>query len=378
MLVLMNFSILKCTEFLGSVSSFLPSQTASGLSVLLGVLLSVLYTEVMKNRIPTYPQFARRFVIIAFAFVAICAQSVGIAAEPYPSKPIRIIVTFVPGGGADILARYLAQALTKSLGQNVVVENKPGAGGLLGVEAGLAAPADGYTLTLVSSSYTVNPSLYKLKFDPLADITPIVQVSQGPLLVVANNALPIKTLADFVALAKTKPGQLNYASSGQGSALHLGAALFGDMAGITMNHVPYKGGGAALTDLMANQIDVYFAATASSVPLVKTGRLKALAVTGTSRIAALPEVPTIAESGYVGYDVTLWYGLIGPKGLPADIVAKLNTEVNRVLAQKETPQKLENDGAVVAGGTASHFQNVIRKEVQMWRTVVTKLGVKIE
>jgi tripartite-type tricarboxylate transporter receptor subunit TctC len=332
----------------------------------------------MNNSSPTFPHLVRRIVVSALALIAISAQSVGIAAEPYPSKPIKIIVTFVPGGGADILARYLAQALTKSLGQNVVVENKPGAGGLLGVEAGLAASADGYTLTLVSSSYTVNPSLYKLKFDPLNDITPIVQVSQGPLLVVANNSLPIKTLADFVALAKTKPGQLNYASSGQGSALHLGAALFGDMAGITMNHVPYKGGGAALTDLMANQIDVYFAATASSVPMVKSGRLRALAVTGTSRIAALPDVPTIDESGFKGYDVNLWYGLIGPKGLPSEIVARLNTEVNKVLAQKETPQKLENDGAVIAGGSAAHFQNVIRKEVQMWRTVVTKLGVKIE
>lgn len=332
----------------------------------------------MNNSSLTAPQLVRRFVVIVFTLFFLIAQSVGIAAEPYPSKPIKIIVTFVPGGGADILARYLAQALTKSLGQNVVVENKPGAGGLLGVEAGLAAAADGYTLTLVSSSYTVNPSLYKLKFDPIADITPIVQISQGPLLLVTNNALPIKSLADFVALAKTKPGQLNYASSGQGSALHLSAAMFGDMAGITMNHVPYKGGGAALTDLMANQIDVYFAATASSVPLVKTGRLKALAVTGASRIAALPEVPTIAESGYAGYDVTLWYGLIGPKGLSADIVAKINTEVNKVLAQKETPQKLENEGAVIAGGTPGYFQGVIRKEVQMWRTVVAKLGVKIE
>ncbi len=296
-------------------------------------------------------------------------------ADGYPSKPIKLIVTFVPGGGADILARYLAQALTTSLGKPVLVDNKPGAGGLIGIQAGLSAPADGYTLTLISSSYTVNPSLYKLKFDPVNDMTPIVQASKGPLLVVVNASQSIKSLADFVAKAKSKPAQLTYASSGLGSALHLGAALFADQAGISINHVPYKGGGAALNDLLANQIDIYFAATASALPLVQSGKLQALAVTGTKRIPALPDTPTIEEQGYKGYDVTLWYGLIGPKGMPHDLVDKINSEVNTILIKKDTATRFEADGAIPSGGTPAEFKAIIRKEIELWNKVVTKIGI---
>ena len=296
-------------------------------------------------------------------------------ADVYPSKPIKLIVTFVPGGGADILARYLAQALTTSLGKPVLVDNKPGAGGLIGIQAGLSAPADGYTLTLISSSYTVNPSLYKLKFDPVNDMTPIVQASKGPLLVVVNASQSIKSLADFVAKAKSKPAQLTYASSGLGSALHLGAALFADQAGISINHVPYKGGGAALNDLLANQIDIYFAATASALPLVQSGKLQALAVTGTKRIPALPDTPTIEEQGYKGYDVTLWYGLIGPKGMPQDLVDKINSEVNAILIKKDTATRFEADGAIPSGGTPAEFKAIIRKEIELWNKVVTKIGI---
>ena len=296
-------------------------------------------------------------------------------ADVYPSKPIKLIVTFVPGGGADILARYLAQALTTSLGKPVLVDNKPGAGGLIGIQAGLSAPADGYTLTLISSSYTVNPSLYKLKFDPVNDMTPIVQASKGPLLVVVNASQSIKSLADFVAKAKSKPAQLTYASSGLGSALHLGAALFADQAGISINHVPYKGGGAALNDLLANQIDIYFAATASALPLVQSGKLQALAVTGTKRIPALPDTPTIEEQGYKGYDVTLWYGLIGPKGMPHDLVDKINSDDNTILIKKDTATRFEADGAIPSGGTPAEFKAIIRKEIELWNKVVTKIGI---
>ena len=315
--------------------------------------------------------------LMAAAWVLSLLPATGLA-QTYPARPIKLIVTFVPGGGADIIGRYLAQHLTTALGQPVIVENKPGAGGVLGVEAGLAAPADGYTLTLISSSYTVNPSLYKLKFDAVNDITPIVQVSQGPLLVVVHPAFPAKSIQELVSLGKSRPGQLNYASSGQGSALHLGAALFADAAGFKMNHVPYKGGGAALNDLVGGQVDLYFAATASALPLVKAGKLRPLAVTGVRRIAALPDTPTVAESGFPGYDVTLWYGLIGPKGMPADVVNRLNTEVNKVLARKETPAKLEVDGASTAGGTPAQFQAIVTREIDLWRRIVTKLGVKPE
>lgn len=301
-----------------------------------------------------------------------------VQAGEYPDKPIRLIVTFVPGGGADIIARYIAQGLTQALGQPVLVENKAGAGGVVGIEAGLAAAPDGYTFTLVSSSYTVNPSLYKLRFDPVTDMTPVVQVSRGPLLAVVHPALPVRTLQELAALGKSKPGQLNYASSGQGSALHLGAAWFADAAGFTMTHVPYKGGGAALNDLLAQQVDVYFAATASALPLVKSGKLRALAVTTRERIAALPQVPTVAESGYKDYEVTLWYGLIGPKGLPAEIVQRINSEVNKILQTRETAAKLEIDGASPAGGSAAQFQAIIRREIGVWRSVVGRLGIKPE
>ena len=309
-----------------------------------------------------------------FIFCAMACFSV-LGADVYPSKPIKLIVTFVPGGGADILARYLAQALTNALGKPVLVDNKPGAGGLIGIQAGLSAPADGYTLTLISSSYTVNPSLYKLKFDPVNDMTPIVQASKGPLLVVVNSSQHIKTLADFVLKAKSKPAQLTYASSGLGSALHLGAALFADQAGISINHVPYKGGGAALNDLLANQIDIYFAATASALPLVQSGKLQALAVTGTKRIPALPDTPTIEEQGFKGYDVTLWYGLIGPKGMPQDLVDKINSEVNAILIKKDTATRFEADGAIPSGGTPAEFKTIIRKEIELWNKVVTKIGI---
>jgi tripartite-type tricarboxylate transporter receptor subunit TctC len=315
--------------------------------------------------------------LAAAAGIAISFHTFALA-DTWPSKPIRLIVTFVPGGGADIIGRYVAKHLGDALGQPVVVDNKPGAGGLIGVQAGLAAPADGYTFVLISSSYTVNPSLYKLKFDPVNDITPVVQVSKGPLLVVVNPKLPATNLKELVALGKAKPDTLNYASSGQGSLLHLAAAQFADEAGFDMRHVPYKGGGAALTDLVAGQVDVYFAATASALPHVKAGKLRPLAVTTEERIPALPNVPTIAESGLKGYEATLWYGIIAPKGLPPEILRRMNVEVNKVLALKETPAKLEVDGAVPGGGSPADFQAVIAREIPKWGKVVRKIGIQPE
>lgn len=302
----------------------------------------------------------------------------GVAHADYPERPIRLIVTFVPGGGADLLARYLGQALTADLKQTVVVENRPGAGGMIGVETGRTAPADGYTLTLISSSYTVNPSLYRMTFDPVADITPIVQVSRGPLLVVANPGFAPNTVSELVDYAKQHPGAINYASSGQGSVIHLANELFNRRAGVQMTHIPYKGGGNAQNDLMAGQVQLYFAATASALPHVAAGKMKALAVTTPNRIAALPNVPTIAESGLPGFDATLWYGLIGPKNLPAPIVDKLNAAVNRALQTPEAREKLLADGAEPAGGTPEQFTTAIRNEISQWSQVVQDLGIKPE
>jgi tripartite-type tricarboxylate transporter receptor subunit TctC len=294
----------------------------------------------------------------------------------YPDKPIRIIVTFVAGGGADVLARYMAKEMAEVLGQPVVVENRTGAGGLIGVEAGLAAAPDGYTLTLISSSYTVNPSLYKLKFDPLKDITPVVRVSAGPMLAVTSTKSGIKTVPELIAAAKKAPGAINFASSGQGSVIHLANELFNQRADIKMTHIPYKGGGNALVDLIANQVDLYFAATASALPHVRTGKINAVAVTTPDRIQALPNVPTIAESGFPGYEATLWYGLIGPKGMPNDIVQKLNLVVNDILKKPAAREKIQADGAEPAGGSSAEFLEIIGRETQIWGKVVRDIGIQ--
>src|SRR6185503_14810220 len=306
------------------------------------------------------------------------AFSLASPAQQYPSKPVRIVVPFAPGGGSDFIARFMAQRLTAGLGQQVIVENKPGAGGMLGITQGVQSPADGYTLTLIASSYTVNPSIYKFTFDPVSDITPIIQLSQGPLLVVVRPSLPVKSTQDLIALAKAKPGQLNFASSGQGSVIHMATELFQSMAGVKMNHIPYKGTGPALTDTIGGQTDVFFSSTATAVPHVQSGKLKAIAVTSAKRIPALPEVPTVSESGLPGYEVILWHGLIGPKGLPKEVVDRINGEVNKSLKQAETAAQLENDGVAPAGGTAVQFAATIKKEIGVWRKVASDAGVKPE
>jgi tripartite-type tricarboxylate transporter receptor subunit TctC len=291
---------------------------------------------------------------------------------------VRIVVPFAPGGGSDFIARFMAQRLTGGLGQQVIVENKPGAGGMLGIEQGVKSPADGYTLTLIASSYTVNPSIYKFSFDPVADITPIIQLSQGPLLVVVRPSLPVNSTQELIALAKAKPGQINFASSGQGSVIHMATELFQSMAGIKMNHIPYKGTGPALTDTIGGQTDVFFSSTATAVPHVQSGKLRALAVTSAKRIPALPSVPTVGESGVKGYEVVLWHGLIGPKGLPRPIVNRINSEATNALRLKETAQQLQNDGVSPAGGTPEQFLAQIKKEIVVWRKVAADAGVKAE
>jgi len=310
--------------------------------------------------------------------LAAALLSLPVLAQTYPVKPVRIVVPFAPGGGSDFIARFTAQRLTESLGKQVIVENRPGAGGLLGIEAGVRADPDGYTLTLIASSYTVNPALYPLKFAPVNDITPVVQLSQGPMLVVVNPKLPVKTVQDLIGLAKSKPGQISFASAGQGSITHMAAELFISLAGLRMIHIPYKGTGPALTDTIGGQTDVLFSSTATALPQVKAGRLRAVAVTTATRLAAEPNVPTLAESGVAGYDVPLWHGLIGPKGLPRPVVERINAEVGKILRLKETADQLQTDGVSPAGGTPEEFRERIQKEIALWRKVVADTGVKVE
>lgn len=315
---------------------------------------------------------------LTLVLAALCALPSLAMAQEWPAKPVKILVPFAPGGGSDFIARYIARRLSEELKQPFIVDNKPGAGGNIGTEQGIKSPPDGYTLTLIASSYTVNPSVYKLNFDPVNDITPIIQVSQGPLVIVANAKLPVKTLKEFVAMAKAKPNEINFASSGPGSIVHAASELFNQRAGIKMTHVPYKGSGPALTDTIAGQTQVFFSSASTAVPHVQGGKLIALAVTTSKRIPALPDVPTVAEQGVANYDVTLWHGLIGPKGMPPEIVAKINGAVTRALKLKETEEQLKNDGVSPAGGTPQQFGQIIKNEIELWRKVVNDANIKAD
>ena len=300
------------------------------------------------------------------------------AAQEWPSKAVKIVVPFAPGGGSDFIARYVARRLSEELKQPFIVENKPGAGGNIGTEQGIKSPPDGYTLTLIASSYTVNASVYKLNFDPINDITPIIQVSQGPLVIVVNPKVPAKDLKELVALAKAKPDEVNYASSGPGSIVHAASELFNMTAGTKMTHVPYKGSGPALTDTIAGQTQVFFSSASTAVPHIAGGKLRAVAVTTKKRIPALPDVPTVAEQGIANYDVTLWHGLIGPKGMPPEVVAKVNAAVTRALKLKETEEQLKNDGVAPAGGSPQQFADTIKREIDSWAKVVKAANIKAD
>ena len=309
----------------------------------------------------------------AMAFAAPLA-----GAQQYPAKPVRIVVPFAPGGGSDFTARLMAQKLTERLGSAFIVENRPGAGGNLGAETVVRAPADGYTLLLISASYTVNPSVYKLTFDPINDITPIIRLSGGPYVVAVHPSVPANTLADFVALARKQPNKLAFGSSGNGSVMHVSTAYFLDNAKIQVLHVPYKGTGPALQDTIGGQVQLIFGAVPTTLPHVKAGKLRALAVTTAKRIAAAPELPTIAESGYPDYEVINWHGLVGPKGLAAGIVERLNGEVNQILKSEDFQKLLASDGLEPVGGSPGEFAEILKKEAARWNKVVQQAGIKIE
>jgi|SRR6267142_501215 len=314
-------------------------------------------------------------VALRYALAATAVVAAPLSAEPYPAKPVKLLVPLPPGGASDFVGRVIAQRLTAGLGQPVVVENKSGAGGLIGAEAGVKSQPDGYTLTLISSTYATLSSLHQLKFDPVTDITPIIQITQGPMLVVVHPSLPVTTTQELIAFAKAKPGKVNVASGG---ISQFAFELFAHMAGIKMNQVPYRGGGPAVTDTIAGRTDLYFASVAASLPHVRAGKLRAIAVTTSERHAAAPGVPTVAESGLLGYEVVLWHGLVGPKGLPRPVVDRINTEVTMALKLDETRERLRADGSSPAGGTPEQFLATIKKDVELWREVAREAGLQPE
>jgi tripartite-type tricarboxylate transporter receptor subunit TctC len=302
----------------------------------------------------------------------------GAQAQTYPSKPVKIVVGFAPGGGSDFAARVIAQQLTERMKNQVIVENKPGAGSLIGAEYVIKSAPDGYTLLLTPASYTVNPSVYKLSFDPLNDITPIAQISKGPYVVAVHPSVPAKTLKELVAYAKANPGKLSYASSGNGAHIHVATEYFLYTAGINIVHVPYKGTGPALNDTVGGQVQMIFGSVATALQYVKSGRLRPLAVTTPKRIAAAPDVPTVAESGYPGWEVTNWHGLVGPKGLPKEIVQRLNKEVNVAVHSPDMVKVLSGDGLEPAGGTPEDLAALLKAEVARWAQVVKRANIKLD
>ena len=322
----------------------------------------------------------RHFAMLVLSLAAaVCKPGMAAEqAEAYPRKPIRVIVPFAAGGGTDLIARITAQKLTEAWGQQVIVDNRPGAGGIVGTEMGVRAAPDGYTFTLMGSSYTVNPSFYKLSFDPINDITPIAQISQGPFIVVLHPGVAARTVKDFIALARAKAGQLSYATSGAGSITHLSTELFLGMAGVKMIHVPYKGTGPALVDTVGGQVALFFGDAPPTIPLVKSGRLRGIAVTTRERIATAPDIPTVQEAGVTGYEVLLWQGMIGPKGVPKPIADKVHAEIARAFQTREMVERFVGDGIAPSKATREQFAARIRSETDVWRKVVQETGIKLE
>jgi tripartite-type tricarboxylate transporter receptor subunit TctC len=319
-----------------------------------------------------------RRTLLTAAGSATAVLAVPAFAQGYPNKPVKIVVAFAPGGGSDFMARLIAVKLGEKIGQSVIVENRPGAGGNLGAEVALKSPADGYTLFLTAASYTVNPAIYKLKFDPLADETPIALLARGPFIVAVNPSVPAKNIKELVELAKKDPKKLSYASAGNGSIVHMVSEYFLDMAGIDIMHVPYKGTSPALTDTIAGQTQLVFGTVASTLPFVKSGQLRALAVTTPKRLPVLPDVPTVSESGYPAYQVTNWHGLVAPKGLPKDIQMKLNKAVNESLHAQGMDTGMAQDGLTAAGGTPEEFQALLASEIARWGALAKKRNIRAD
>ncbi|HEY9447219.1 MAG TPA: tripartite tricarboxylate transporter substrate binding protein [Burkholderiales bacterium] len=321
-------------------------------------------------------------ILRAAAAALLCVAGVmpAHAQQAYPTKPVRLILPYPPGGGSDTIARPLAQKMSESLGQQVIVDNRGGAGGNVGMEVAARSAPDGYTIVLaLTAQLAVNPALYKkVPYDPVRDFEPISLIGSGPYVLVVHPSLPAKSVKDLIALAKARPGQIAYASSGNGSGGHLAAELLKTMAGIDLLHVPYKGGGPALVDVLAGQVQVLFTPPASSAQHIQSGRLRALAVSTAKRSASMPEVPTIAESGVPGYDSGVWYGVLAPAGTSRDIVTKLNGEIVRALKQPDYRKLLLHAGIDPIGSTPEELGRFVKSELAKWAAVVKDARLHVD
>lgn len=323
-----------------------------------------------------------RFLRIAGVIATAGVLATALHAQPadYPNKPIRMVVTFPPGGSADAVVRLLAPRLSERLGQQVVVDNRPGAGGNIGLGIVAKAPADGYTLGVgAAGALAANSSLYvQMPFDPLKDLKPVGMLAAIPFVIVGHPVLPVRTQKELISLAKTEPGKVSIGHGGNGTAMHLSAALFTQMADIKVVEVPYKGSGPAVTDVLGNQIPVAVADLPASLQHIKAGRLVAYAVTGTQRVPALPDTPTVSEAGLTGYDSTGWFGVVAPAGTPPAVVARLNAEINSALKDEQIRGTMRSLGVEPAPGTSEAFDAYIRAETAKWASVIKRANIKVE
>jgi tripartite-type tricarboxylate transporter receptor subunit TctC len=314
------------------------------------------------------------------AALALAGLAASVMAQDYPSRPIRLIIPFTPGGGTDFLSRVVGNKLSEALKWTIVLDNKPGAGGNIGLETAAKSPADGYTMVMgQTDNLMINPWLHSnLPYDPIKSFAPIAPVADSPLVLVVSAQSQFKTVADVVAAAKANPGKLTLASAGNGTTGHLAGEVFQKAAGIKIQHVPYKGSAPALADLMGGQVDMSLPSVPSAQSLIRSGKLRAVAVSSAKRTPGLPDVPTIAEAGYKDVDVSVWYGLFVPAGTPQPIVARLNSEVNKALQASDVREKIADQGASPLGGTAEDFAALMKRDYAKWERIVKESGTKLE
>jgi tripartite-type tricarboxylate transporter receptor subunit TctC len=315
----------------------------------------------------------------AFALVLVLSPLCALAQSGYPAKPVRFIVPSAAGGGTDIIARAVAQKLSESLGQQFVVDNRPGAGQMIGIELAAKSAPDGHTILMAASTLAINPIMYKkVSYDPVRDFAPITQAASLPNILVVHPSLPVKSVAELVALAKKQPGKLDYASAGIGTSPQMSMELLKSMTGIDLLHIPYKGTAPGVVDLLAGQVKVMAPNLLTALPHIKAGRLRALAVTSAKRSEALPDVPTIAEAGVPGYESVQWYGVLAPAGTAREIVTRLHAEIVRALAQPDVRERLAADGAEPVGSTPEQFAAFIKSEIDKWARVARAAGIHAE
>lgn len=319
----------------------------------------------------------RVFVQSALSIGALATVSVW-AQGKYPNKPIMFVVPFAAGGGGDVVARLLAKGLSERINNPIVVDNRVGAGGNIGSASVLKSPPDGYTLLNMSSTYPIQAAVSKLTFDPIGDMQPIIMVSRDPAVVLVNQSSPLKNVKDLLEAAKRTPGKLTYGSAGIGSLAHLGMEELAFEMGVQLTHVPYKGSSQAFNDLLGGSIDMMLTSATFSIPHIKGGKVRAIGIAGTQRTPSLPDVPTFAEQGYPKYQVVDWKAIAGPKGMPPDVVAYLNKELNEVLKQKSVAEKFEAEGTTAIGGTPEQMMQIVRSDIERWKDVAKKANVKIE